>query len=509
MHKLSKRFIFIPFLLAFLLAFAAGCGKNSAGELPEIGSLEELKGKKVGVLTGSSYDGIMDRLLPEAKKEFYNNYPDQAEALKNGKLDGFVIDEPLGRDLLNHTEGLTHLEEYLSEDSYAFALPKGKEELLGQIDAIITEMKEDGTMEAIDAKWFSSDEAQKKLPEIDLTGENGTLRFATNSGQAPFTYIKDGELIGYDVDVMTRVCEKLGYKLEIFDMDFAAIIPGITSGKYDIAGACITITEERKESVDFTVPDYTGGVVMMVRDASATGQGAGFASYLKSSFEKTFIREGRWKLIVQGLGVTALISVCSAVLGSILGFGICMMRRSGKKLLSVPAKGFVAVIQGTPIVVILMILFYLILTGVDNGAAVAVAGFSLNFAAYVSEMMRTGIDAVDPGQIEAATAMGFKKSQVFTKITFPQAARHFLPVYKGELISMVKMTSVVGYIAIQDLTKMGDIIRSRTYDAFFPLITTAVIYFLLAQGMAQLLGLIERRLDPKFRKREVKGVKNL
>jgi len=120
--------------------------------------------------------------------------------------------------------------------------------------------------------------------------------------------------------------------------------------------------------------------------------------------------------------------------------------------------------------------------------------------------MRTGIDAVDKGQQEAAYAIGFSRFQVFERITFPQAARHVLPVFKGEFISMLKMTSVVGYIAIQDLTKMSDIIRSRTYEAFFPLLATALIYFVMAYAMAWLLSRVEIRVDPKRRKRIVKGV---
>lgn len=120
--------------------------------------------------------------------------------------------------------------------------------------------------------------------------------------------------------------------------------------------------------------------------------------------------------------------------------------------------------------------------------------------------MLSGINAIDPGQREAAAAMGYTSAQTFEKIIFPQAARHFLPVLKGEYISLVKMTSIVGYVAVQDLTKMSDIIRSRTYEAFFPLIVTAVIYFLLSFGLSSLLGLIEIRIDPKHRPRTLKGV---
>lgn len=159
--------------------------------------------------------------------------------------------------------------------------------------------------------------------------------------------------------------------------------------------------------------------------------------------------------------------------------------------------------QGVPVLVLLMIL---VLKDLKSGVAVAVVGFSINFAAYVSEMMRTGIETVDAGQLEAAQALGFSRTRAFWKVTAPQAVRTILPVYRGEFISMVKMTSVVGYITIQDLTRMSDIVRGLTYDAFFSLISTAIIYFALANLMAMSLSALEKRLDPKRRKRIVKGV---
>ena len=128
---------------------------------------------------------------------------------------------------------------------------------------------------------------------------------------------------------------------------------------------------------------------------------------------------------------------------------------------------------------------------------VAVIGFTLNFSAYVSEIMRSGIDSIETGQTEAALALGFSQRQTFFGFILPQAAVHFLPVYRGEMISLLKSTAVVGYIAIQDLTKMSDIIRSRTYEAFFPLIATALIYFFLAWIISVALKLVLSRIDPR------------
>ena len=153
-------------------------------------------------------------------------------------------------------------------------------------------------------------------------------------------------------------------------------------------------------------------------------------------------------------------------------------------------------------VVLLMIMFYIVFARTSiSGVWVAVIGFGMNFGAYVSEMIRTGILAVDKGQMEAALALGYTKPRAFMKIVLPQAARHFLPVFQGEFISLVKMTSVVGYIAIQDLTKAGDIIRSRTYEAFFPLIAIAIVYFVIAWLLTRVLVALQNRFDPKRRRK--------
>jgi polar amino acid transport system substrate-binding protein len=405
---------------------------------------------------------------------------------------------------------VTSLKKALSSDSYAFVFPKSQVELQKQVNAALKEMQGDGTLKKIDGRWFGKDDSAKNLPDLRLDGKNGVIHLATNSNLAPFAYVKHGKIVGYDIEIAMIIASKLGRTLEIADMDVAAVIPSLMSGKSDMAVGGFTITKERARSVLFSHPNYTGGIVVMVAagaDVRDSAGGKSIWSGLVQSFQRTFVVEDRYKLVLRGLWVTIVISILSAVLGTVLGFVVCMMRRAKTRWANIPARVFIRAIQGTPIVVLLMILYYIVFGSIDiNAIAVAIVGFSINFAAYVSEMMRTGIDAVDKGQHEAAFATGFNKLQVFTRITFPQAARHVLPVFKGEFISMLKMTSVVGYIAIQDLTKISDIIRSRTYEAFFPLIATALIYFTIAYVMAFLLSRVEKQIDPKWRKRVVKGV---
>ena len=209
-------------------------------------------------------------------------------------------------------------------------------------------------------------------------------------------------------------------------------------------------------------------------------------------------------MILDGLKVTILISILSALFGTLIGALICFMRMSKRKFLSVAARLYISLIRGTPVLVLLMIIFYIIFASVNiNPILVAVIAFGLNFGAYVSEMFRSSIQSVDKGQYEAGIASGFSEIQTFIYIIMPQAIRQVLPVYKGEFISLLKMTSVVGYIAVQDLTKASDIIRSRTFDAFFPLIMAAVLYIIIAGLLTWGLSYIETTVDPK-RKRTIK-----
>ena len=358
-------------------------------------------------------------------------------------------------------------------------------------------------MDELEDIWFGADESLQTVEDpSDLPATNGTIEYAGVPGVEPLSYMKDNRLVGYDVDIVTRFCREYGYGLHIQIVDFSSLLAGLETGKYDLGAGGVSVTEERMELMNFTDPSYEGGVVVVVADGGQTAGGS-FLGRLSDSFEKTFIRENRWEMILSGLGVTTVISLLSALFGTILGFGLCMLRRSRYKLPSALVAGLIRVIQGVPLLVLLMVLFYIVFSGVNiSGVAVSVVAFSINFAAYVSEMMRMGIDAVDKGQWEAAQAIGFDRVKTFTKIVAPQAARHILPVYRGEFISMVKLTSVVGYIAVQDLTKVTDLIRSRTFEAFFPLIATAVIYFLLAWLLTSVLSLLEKRLDPKRRPRK-------
>lgn len=221
---------------------------------------------------------------------------------------------------------------------------------------------------------------------------------------------------------------------------------------------------------------------------------------LKNEFILNFIEDNRWKYIVDGLKITLIVTIFAVLIGVLLGFLIAIVRtthdKTGKlKILNAICKVYLTVIRGTPVVVQLMIIYFIIFGSVDiSKVLVAIIAFGINSGAYVAEIFRSGIMSIDNGQFEAGRSLGFNYAQTMMYIIMPQAFKNVLPTLCNEFISLLKETSVSGYIALQDLTKGGDIIRSRTYDAFMPLIAVALIYLAMVMIFTKLVSLLERRL---------------
>ena len=221
---------------------------------------------------------------------------------------------------------------------------------------------------------------------------------------------------------------------------------------------------------------------------------------LKKEFILNFIEDNRWKYIVDGLKITLIVTIFAVLIGVLLGFLIAIVRTThdmtGKlKILNAICKVYLTVIRGTPVVVQLMIIYFIIFGSVDiSKVLVAIIAFGINSGAYVAEIFRSGIMSIDNGQFEAGRSLGFNYAQTMMYIIMPQAFKNVLPTLCNEFISLLKETSVSGYIALQDLTKGGDIIRSRTYDAFMPLIAVALIYLAMVMIFTKLVSLLERRL---------------
>lgn len=216
-------------------------------------------------------------------------------------------------------------------------------------------------------------------------------------------------------------------------------------------------------------------------------------------FDATFIQKDRYIMFLKGFGNTLTIAIFATLLGVAIGIIVAMCKvqhaQTGKlkivdKILSI----YIAIVRGTPVVIQVMIMYFIILRSVENTIIVAIAAFGINSGAYVSEIVRAGINAIDPGQMEAGRSLGLNRLSTMRYIILPQAIKNILPALGNEFVALLKETSVVGFIPVMDLTKAGDTVRAATYDPYFSLLSVALIYFILVMGISALIKNFEKRL---------------
>ena len=509
-------------LIACSRTFAAPAlaGQRSAADEERIATLS---GKVAGVMTGTPQDGIVKAAVPDAEILYFNSMSDLVLALQSGKIDFLCVSSVNYYSLAEQYEDLAYLDVALASFDVGAIFPQTEEadSLRAQFNEYIAEITASGELARLQDYWLMPHDWENV--DIPETGENGVLRMATSNTMKPFSMELNGKNAGFDIAVAAGFCEEYGYGLQIDNVDFAGVLSGIASGMYDFAAGQVSWTEERAQSVRFSDFYYTQRLVPIVRASDygagevvrATGPGAGDGSAqdgsagggqddnpVWTSIRRTLVDQDRWKSVLAGLGTTLAITAAGFALANVLGALLCAMALSGNKALKVVSRVYAGLMQGIPIVVILMVLYYVVLAGAKlSNVLVASLGFGLVFAAYLGQLFEGGIAGVEAGQWEAALASGLTKRQAFLGIVLPQAARTSLTGYFTNLISLMKGTAVVGYIAVADLTKAGDVIRSATYEAFVPILTVAALYLALTCLILLAMEIVKRALTrPRPRK---------
>src|SRR5574344_434310 len=469
----------------------------------QFAKMDDVSRSRIGVMMGSIYDKWISERYPKSKLMRIDEEADLNLALITKKCDVAIFPFANAKVILAKNNNVGVLSDSLFPVQIGAAFAKGKTKIKNEFNKFLADIKKSGEYEGLFNKWFGPDMGRDSIVNVVCPKSGKNLRIGTSTGSTGFVAYRDGKYVGFDIDLIERFAAKYGYTVDISDMKFAALIPSLASGRVDVILSSITITPERSAVVDFSDSYMEMNAYALALKENLAGAdnnkddgNAGFMQNIKKSFYDNIILENRYKLIISGFKETMIISLFSILLGTIMGSLICFLRMGKNSFWRVFAKGYISIMRGTPLLVFLMIMYYVIFASTTlNATIVAIIAFAMNFGAYVSEMFRSAIEGIDRGQSEAGVAMGFTKIQTFVYIVAPQAIKRVVPVYKGEVISLVKSTSIVGYIAIQDLTKASDIIRSRTFDAFFPLIFIAVIYFILAWALGLLLELLNKKLS--------------
>jgi polar amino acid transport system substrate-binding protein len=495
-------------LLSFMILAAAvmmvGCG-SKATETKQIKSVDDLEGAKIGVqlgTVGDLYASDMEGDKAGTTVDRYNKIADAVQALKQGKVDCVIVDEQPAIASTANEPTLTILDEPFTMEEYAICIAKDNTELLDEVNSALAELKEEGIVEQITANYIG-DDTKGTCPYVTPEGttyDNGTLVVATNAAFPPYEYYENGEVVGIDMELIQAIGDKLGRKVEIEDIEFDSIINAVSSHKADVGIAGMTMTEERLKSINFSDSYVTTKQAIIVKDDSLSGESIGFVSNLK----RNFVEDNRYTFLLKGLLNTLIIALCAVLAGMIIGFVVAIVRvtydkTGGFKILNAICKLYLTIIRGTPIMIQLLIIYYVVFKAVNvPKLLVAIIAFAINSGAYVAEIMRGGIMSVDDGQMEAGRSLGLNYKQTMTIIILPQAIKTVLPSLANEFISLIKETSICGYIGLMDLTRGGDIIRSITYEAFLPLLAVAIIYL----AIVQVLNTFVSKLEMKLRKNE-------
>ena len=467
------------------------CLKGSVQAMDSAPKLDytDFIGKRFAVKNGTIYDGISRNEMQSSETLLFEDYPSIYEAVQKGRADAgmrgyYAAYVSLFESSYSDLDVIAFPDDYLALHIGAISMDQ---DVIDVFNEFLAAVKADGTYDEMKARWFDTFDPGNipDMPEIPLTCENGKLTVAISSDYMPFCFLGESGLnLGFDIELSRRFASYTGKDLVFADMAFSGLLPYIISGKADIAVSDITITDERKQSVLFTDSYMTDlSAIVFKRDFNASDEsetGGGFIGWLKSGVERNLITDNRWKMIVNGLGVTMIIAFSAQILGTALGCFVCYALMRKNRFAKWLANLYCGLIHGTPVVVLLMITYYIIFgsTSISN-VFVAVVAFTMVTGATVAQTLKGAIDTIDPVEVEAARSIGFSAFMAFLTVTLPQAVRRALPGYTNGFVELVKATAIVGYIAIQDLTRAGDIIRSRTYDAYFPLLLVAVIYLIM------------------------------
>ena len=472
----------VLFLTASVTVMAEG--EAADGRTPEYASFEELNGKTISMLTGAPFESLISSKVPDVKEYTYYTSPSELlMALRTGKTDAFLNNTAIADLYVNQYDDVARFPEPLKEAVFGCGFSKNYKNL-SEWESALAEIPADD-IEAVWNKWTSADESGKVMPKQTWKGKAGKIRVAVGDSMQPAAYINAaGDVLGFEPEILLMIAEKLDYKVEFIPMEFAALIASVESGKADVCAGSLIITEERQKVLNF-LPYHETAFVLIVCAENSSGEGYSLFGGITDKLRDTLITDGRYRLILSGMGTTVLVSLLSGVLGLLAAFGMVSLNRMKRRWISRLIAAYCRVIAGLPVVVILMLLYYVVFASSDiSSTLVAVIGFTIIFAPKAYALISNAVDAIDRGQMEGALALGYTEKRAFRRIILPQARKIYFPLLKTQFSLLIKETSVVGYITVTDLTWAGDIIRGHTLEAFVPLLLIALIYFFLTWGMA-------------------------
>ena len=465
-------------LLLLLLPVIALLGCSSAHV--EWTSYEDLAGKRIGMLTSRGVDSAVRESFPGCQILFYEDLPGLSLALEKQQIDAFVCMREGSDMMLERHPHFRILPGPGIPDSSAVGFRPDDILLAGEFNAFLSGIRADGTYDRMMENWFGAHPLRE--PYEAHGGEGKPFRVGIEVGQTFLTFAEGHEEAGLEPELMARFAAWLGRPVQFVEMTGSGLIPSLLSGKVDAIVSGISPTPERRKRMLLSDVYESSPLVPVVLRADVPLPHQTWWKRLGTMLYDNIIAQKRYLMILDGLFVTLLVTLASIFFGGTLGAALCWVKRRRSRQEARWVETYCTVIESIPIVVLLLFMFYVVFAATTlTATVVAIITFSLHFAASACACLDESIGTVDKGQWEAGLSLGFTRFQTFRYVILPQATPRFLSLLKGSAIGLIESTSIVGFIALKDMTKVTDIIRSQTYDSLIPLTIVAVLYFLIAR----------------------------
>lgn len=475
-----------------------------------ITTLGQLAGKRVGVLPFTFAASLLDEKLPEAIPFYASQERDLFYLLGTEKINAFIISEPRAREYLPLYPQFTQIPECIKRIDYSFFFPATRRDLSEAFSRQIRAMKKNGMLKTIQNKWLSPLNVQSELPPMGQDAPNGVLRMGVEIDREPFSYLRDEKLVGYDLETAQRAAAAMGFLVEFVRLNQNELEQAIVDGRVDFGAADLSDKTSSFGKLVYSEPHYNGGIIAIVPDKSKARQTRmalipQIKFFLKEqafSLQRSLWKDNHMRQILGGFKTTLIIAVSAVFFGSLLGIPLCMLRQSKRKTVSVSADIVCALIYNIPILILLMGLYYVIFRRFGfSPLSAAIVIFILRFMTSSCRLYMTTIEHVGGVQLDAARALCLPRILFFRKIILPQAAVFLAKPFREEIIRLVELTTVVGYVSVWDLTKVVDWIRGRTYESFFPIAFATLLYFLLSMSLIAVISSLSKRFEASVRRR--------
>jgi ABC-type amino acid transport substrate-binding protein len=475
-----------------------------------ITKLNQLAGKRVGVLPFTYAASQLDEKLPEAIPFYASQERDLFYLLGTEKIDAFMIAEPRSREFLPNYPQFIRIPEFVTRTDYAFFFPVGRRDLSEAFSRQIRAMKKNGMLKALQSKWMSPANANAVLPQPDQdAAPNGVLRMGVTVDRDPFAYIRNEQLVGYDLETAQRAAAAMGFLVEFVRLNSDEFEQALVDGRVDFIASEITTKNTSSGKLVFSEPHYNGGIVVVVPDRTKSRpvhmaiipQIKFFLKEQGISLYRSLWKDNHMRQILGGFKTTLIITATAVFFGTILGIPLCMLRQSPRKRRSVPAGIVCTLLYNIPILILLMGLHYVVLRRFGfQPLTAAIVIFILRFMAATCRLYMLALQHIGGVQLDAARALCMRRATFFRRIIIPQAAAFLAKPFREEIVRLVELTTVVGYISVWDLTKVVAWIRGRTYESFFPIMFATLLYFLLSMFLIAVISLLSKRFESSVRR---------